>query len=189
MAYDKLLISDKLTKWNDYINSFSLPAWDKLPTIELYMDQVIVLLNDYLSYLSYEGSEENLITASMINNYVKLKLMPAPVKKRYGRMHIALLIMICHYKQVHSMASIRQMLPEHDPDTIRAAYDKFVQLQSSVAVNFAKQVKELSKGMFDECDEGYEAEELVSACSLYSTLARLLSAKIIALKTPEQEKK
>ena len=47
MAYDKQLISDKLTKWNDYINSFSLPAWDKLPTIELYMDQVIVLLNEY----------------------------------------------------------------------------------------------------------------------------------------------
>ena len=38
---------------------------------------------------------DTIITHSMINNYVKLGIMPAPVKKKYSREHIAYLIIIC----------------------------------------------------------------------------------------------
>ena len=31
------------------LKEFALPLWEDFPNIELYMDQVVALLNDYLS--------------------------------------------------------------------------------------------------------------------------------------------
>lgn len=50
------------------------------------------------------------ITPSMINNYVKVGLVPAPVKKQYGREQIARLIAICIFKQVLPIAAVRRFL-------------------------------------------------------------------------------
>ena len=55
----------------------SLPKWEELPDIDLYMDQVIALMNRYLD----NRTKDKMITPSMVNNYVKMKVMPAPVKK------------------------------------------------------------------------------------------------------------
>ena len=50
------------------------------------------------------------ITASMINNYVKMKLIPAPVKKRYGVRQLARLIVICSLKRDFSIAELSAMM-------------------------------------------------------------------------------
>ena len=74
-------------KFEDYfkIIKHKLPYWDELPEIDLYMDQVIVLMEKYLSwYIGYD-SENKIITPSMINNYVKLGIIPAPIKKKYSK--------------------------------------------------------------------------------------------------------
>jgi len=44
MQYDKTFVTAKLRKWKRVFGTVSLPAWDELPTIDLYMDQVITLL-------------------------------------------------------------------------------------------------------------------------------------------------
>ena len=62
---------------------FHCPRWEEMPDVELYADQVVNYIERHLSALDVEG-EGHLLTASMINNYVKMKLIPAPVKKRYG---------------------------------------------------------------------------------------------------------
>jgi hypothetical protein len=46
-----------------------------------------------------------------VNNYVKQRLLPPPVNKKYSRKHLALLIMICTFKQSLSMAAVSKMLP------------------------------------------------------------------------------
>ena len=80
----------RLSEWLDKLERFDLPDWDSLPQLDLYMDQVILLLTRYLSPLERYG-EEKAITASIINNYVRMKVMPPPVKKRYSRVHLAYL--------------------------------------------------------------------------------------------------
>ena len=45
----------------------------------------------------------------MINNYVKVGLVPAPVKKQYGREQIARLIAICIFKQVLPIAAVQAL--------------------------------------------------------------------------------
>ena len=82
MMHDKALVAEKLRKWEGFLQEYELPAWDMLPGIELYMDQVIVLLTQYLNFLPREEGADNVATPAMINNYVKMKILPPPVKKR-----------------------------------------------------------------------------------------------------------
>ncbi len=88
---------------------FHLPAYDELPSVELYRDQVLSFIDHILSPLSacFEGSW---LTASMVNNYVKQDLVPAPNKKLYGRDHIAHLLIICIFKQFLSIEAIRKLI-------------------------------------------------------------------------------
>ena len=103
-------MSKKNEKTNITLNiqHTSLPTWDELPEIELYMDQVIVLMEKYLSDSTYPDNK--IITPSMINNYVKLGIMPAPIKKKYSREHLAYLVIICSLKQVVPLPNIKEIM-------------------------------------------------------------------------------
>ena len=65
-----------------------LPRWNELPEIDLYLDQVVNYLEKYLGILG-SNDDDKIITKTMINNYVKQGIMPAPEKKKYGKTHIA----------------------------------------------------------------------------------------------------
>ena len=82
----------------------NLPAWDDLPDLELYMDQVLALVIRYL------GADGKTLTASMVNNYVKMGAVPAPRKKRYDRTHLSRLIVICVLKSVLPLGDIQTLL-------------------------------------------------------------------------------
>ena len=117
MPYDKPLIAHKLQRWDQYITDYHLPEWDSIPNFGLYMDQVIVLLEQYLSFIpSPVGTKEHFVTSSTINNYVRLKIMPAPVKRKYFRVHIAYLIMILTMKQSISISDVQKIIPADIPE-------------------------------------------------------------------------
>ena len=87
-----------------------LPEWDAIPDLGLYMDQVVVLLAQYLNFIpAMPGGKESFVTSSTINNYVRLKIMPAPVKRKYFRVHIAYLIMILTMKQSISISDVTRV--------------------------------------------------------------------------------
>ncbi len=79
-----------------------LPRWEELPDIDLYMDQVLSLTARYLDPMQIKP-----VTAAMINNYVKLQLIPKPVKKRYSRMHVAYIFAIAVLKDVFEISQIQ----------------------------------------------------------------------------------
>lgn len=85
-----------------------LPEYEALPDIDLYMDQVISLMEKYLG--AGRSPEGRQLTPAMVNNYVKLKVMPPPVKKRYTRSHLVYLLVICSLKQVLPIASLRDVI-------------------------------------------------------------------------------
>ena len=93
----------------DLIMKIHVPRWHELPDIELYLDQVVNYIEKYVG--EYNSSKEDkIITKTMINNYVKLGIMPAPEKKKYSRQHIAYLIVICVLKQVYSISDIGKLI-------------------------------------------------------------------------------
>ncbi len=88
----------------------TLPRWEELPDLELYMDQVLSLIARYLG--AYPGIDSRGLTASMVNNYVKAGVMPAPVRKKYTRVHLAHLLMVCILKQSLPLSVIRRLIAE-----------------------------------------------------------------------------
>ena len=112
MQYDKSLVAHKLLRWDKFITDYHLPEWDTIPDFGLYMDQVIVLLEQYLSFIpTPAGAKEHIVTSATINNYVRLKIMPAPVKRKYHRVHIAYLVMILTMKQSLSISDVQKVIP------------------------------------------------------------------------------
>ena len=108
MSYDKALIAGKLRRWEKHLMRFRLPEWDEIPDFGLYMEQTVDLLRKYLDYLPPELKNEEVVTSSAINNYVRRGIMPGPIKKKYYRPHIACLLMICTLKQSSSEVRKRQ---------------------------------------------------------------------------------
>ncbi len=87
------------------IKNYKAPRWDSLPDIDLYMDQVLVVLDKQLSIFKRDA-EEKIITAAMINNYVKQKITLPPVNKKYTRYHLAYLYTVCVLKNIMGLADI-----------------------------------------------------------------------------------
>ena len=102
----------------------TLPRWNELPDLPLYMDQVLGLIERYLG--AYPGFDGRGLTASMVNNYVKLGVMPPPVKKKYSRVHLGHLIAICLLKSCLPIASIQKLIAyELEIASPEAVYDHF----------------------------------------------------------------
>ena len=93
----------------EVIMKIHIPRWNELPEIDLYLDQVVNYLEKYLGQYTV-NKEDKIITKTMINNYVKLGIMPAPEKKKYSRAHVAYLIVICVLKQVYSISDIGKLI-------------------------------------------------------------------------------
>ncbi|MEG0329879.1 MAG: DUF1836 domain-containing protein [Longicatena sp.] len=94
---------------NKEIPLFQCPRWEQLPDMELYMDQVVTLLNEYLKPFKTNG-QDKIVTSTMINNYVKNGIVTPPVKKKYTRSHVAYLIVVCILKTVYRMEEISGLI-------------------------------------------------------------------------------
>ncbi|HFI2472023.1 DUF1836 domain-containing protein [Streptococcus sp. SS-4456] len=86
----------------------SLPYWHELPDLDLYLDQVLLYVNQMT--ISPDDIEQKKLTAAMINNYVKHKQLEKPVKKKYQKQQVARLIALTILKNVFSIQEISQTL-------------------------------------------------------------------------------
>ena len=101
---------------NDLLNSIlqSLERIDyihpeEIPNIDLYMDQVTTFMETQLrSTKRYE--QDKILTKTMINNYAKNHLLPPPVKKKYSKEHLLVLIFIYYFKSILSISDIQSIL-------------------------------------------------------------------------------
>jgi len=93
----------------DDLLKYHCPRWNELPEIELYVDQVVTMLQNNLITLM-KDKEVPVVTASMINNYVKQGVLEAPVKKKYNKKHLAYLFVICMFKRMMSISEIGESI-------------------------------------------------------------------------------
>ena len=192
--YDKELVAHKLLRWEKAVSGFKLPSWENIPDIGLYMDQVIVLLSQYLGLITSAGDKEEdedeqagegkLFSASSINNYVRLKIMPAPVKKKYYRIHTAYLIIILTLKQAVSINIVKEMLSNELPEEdVQALYSDYIIKHHTATILFTKIVRECATDVLDPEKTG---DNLVSSFVIQEALiagfSRVLTEKLVALK-------
>ena len=192
MACSNAYVAAKLRRWEKYLDSFRLPDWAAIPDFGLYMEQVIDLLKQYLDYLPPELKEEQFITASTINNYVRTKVMPEPIKKRYYREHIAYLIIICSLKQTLSIALIHRIIPMGlEREDVEAVYRSYARQHAISAKFFTDQVRLLAAPILEHEDRSElavdNAEELIARSAIVGGFSRLLAQKLLLLEEPKNE--
>ena len=83
---------------------------EDIPNIDLYMDQVTTFMERKLRSTTRKPDEDKILTKTMINNYAKNDLLPPPVKKKYSKEHILMLIFIYYCKGMLSINDIQTLL-------------------------------------------------------------------------------
>lgn len=193
MRYDNRLTAAKLRRWETYLHDYRLPSWEEIPDLGLYMEQVLALLRQYLDYLPPELKDEQFITAATINNYVRNRFMPEPCRKKYYRVHIAYLIMICTLKQTLSIATLHSMIPVGlSEQEMREIYSAYAEKHRLAAEYFIQQVR-LAAGPILAHERTQfalatsETSELISEIAILSGLSRLLAEKLLLLEGKDLE--
>lgn len=88
----------------------TVSRWEDLTKLDLYMDQVCIAVAEAIAPVA--GRQEGALTATMVNNYVKRKLLEAPKKKKYSTAHVSRLIIITLLKRVLSLNEIAAVLDD-----------------------------------------------------------------------------
>lgn len=105
------------------LKELTLPRYKDLPDFGIYAEQLVEIVNKALEAMF---DKDNKLTKSMVNNYVKHKIMPSPIKKRYFRNHIVYCIVITVFKNNLSMTEIDGgILHEHKKSSIEESYNYF----------------------------------------------------------------
>ena len=142
------------------VRSSNIIEVEDIPNIDLYMDQVTTFMDKCLAqYKRYD--DDKILTKTMINNYTKAKIFPAPVKKKYSRTHLMLLIMIYHLKSVLSIKDIGVLFQSAltEPNKLKqermieSIYKGFVSLQKQTIIYLAG----AAEGQPDESFYGKES--------------------------------
>ena len=91
------------------LDTISYVKPDKIPDIELYMDQVTSFMEEHLRKVK-RRPEDKVLTKTMINNYTKARILPPPSKKKYSKEHMFMLLFIYYYKGILSLDDLNIVL-------------------------------------------------------------------------------
>ena len=161
---------ERLNDILDRLGTISYIKLEKIPEIDLYMDQVTSFMEEHLRKAK-RNPEDKALTKTMINNYTKNHLLPPSNKKKYSRNHMILLIYIYYLKNFLSISDIKNLLDplnEHfdDQDSKNSFYtiyneifklehDHNTAIRDSIADVFHK-----SEATFAELKESKKKEQL-----------------------------
>ena len=184
MAYDMGDVIAKLQQWDSYSSQYRLPAWEDIPDMGLYMEQVTGLLLGYLNVPLPEEREDAVVTAAAINNYVRKKVMPKPIKKKYYRRHIAYLIIIYTMKHCLSIPTLQILLPPDLTDEQMAkVYTAYV-LRCRAAVKQFKSYTQAAVKEFERLGDDAPAGSIqgfITTTAALSGLSRTLAEQLLRL--------
>lgn len=177
---------------------------EDIPNIDLYMDQVTTFMEEQLA-TSKRYADDKVLTKTMINNYAKNNLLPPPVKKKYSKEHVLVMIFIYYFKNILSIKDIDTLLApitekyfHNGKDfNITTIYEEVCALEKSRTGALQKDVARTYHQAMESFSE--TSEEDRSYLQLFSFIAslsfdvyikKLLIEKIInELPEPEHNKK
>ena len=190
---------ENVGKTADELKSFSLPSYESLPEIELYMDQLIGYLNKLLAH-TCRSEEGEPLTPNRVNNYVKDGRIKRPVQKKYDRDRIAMLYMLCCAKQNLALPDASALLGTLENGDIARLYEEFKSLQEPIVRSCAEELCNTDKSReallekaleltVRSTAERYMAELIISSVCEKSTEDKKENVKAKKIKKSKKEKK
>lgn len=198
---------DKNDLLNSILGSISRIDFVKstdIPNIDLYMDQVTSFMEKELKSTKRNDADK-VLTKTMINNYAKNDLLPAPVKKKYSKEHLLLLTFIYYFKNIISMKDIETLLKPITENYFQAEGDiNIARIYDEVCAFEKERTKLLQKDielMYNNSMETFSDMDVedrdylqffsfICSLSLDVYVKQLLIEKLIdATATPKEESK
>jgi len=151
-----------------------------LPTIDLYMDQVIQLFEQHYGKMK-RSDDETILTKTMINNYAKGKLFHPVKNKKYTNEHLMLLSLIYEMKGLLSINDIKETLrPLNESDegfSLEDFYDTYQVQKEQNMQAFETQAETMLDNVLSKDSDIQRALAIASAVHmshLYQRLAERL---------------
>ena len=137
------------SKIEDIINSIALKSdleSNDIPTLDLYMDQIMTLFEDKLAN-NKRHPDDKLLTKTMINNYSKEGLIKPIKGKKYTKEQILQMLLVYNLKNTITMQEIKQLLlPSYQEETsIEDLYQRFIAIKQ----NQKQELKPLVQNIID----------------------------------------
>ncbi len=166
----KIDTNDILNSILDSLTNIDYIRAEEIPNINLYMDQVTTFMDEQLASTK-RYDDDKILTKTMINNYAKNHLLPPPVKKKYSREHVLILIFIYYFKNILSIKDIETVLKpltekcfsgESSMD-LASIYREICEIEQDRVEPLKETVKtayEKSMSAFSDLPDGEERDEL-----------------------------
>lgn len=165
---------------------------DDFPDIDLYMDQVMQLFENKLSYTK-RNDDDKVLTKTMINNYAKGNLLMKIKNKKYTKNHLILMGLIYNLKGALSLTDIKTILTpivdsfeKEQEYPLNDIYQSFLDIYDLNLEDFKnyptkiyENIKELANSTDDSIRDYEEKFLLICAYVSMSNLYRRMSEKII----------
>lgn len=100
---------EEIIEYLKKLGEYTLPSYNDLPKIPLYMEQVVNYISETLSPLFKENTN-GIISPHRVNNYVKAKILVPPKDKKYDVNHIGYLIFISLLKTSSSLRNLAALI-------------------------------------------------------------------------------
>lgn len=166
---------------------------DDIPNIDLYVDQVTTFMDKALKSTTRYKDQDKVLTKTMINNYAKNDLLPSPIKKKYSKEHVLVLVFIYYFKNILSINDIQNMLNPltdkyfgKDEYSIKEVYDEVTKIDEAQIEELKKDIKakyaKASEGFDGVPEEDQEFLQLFSFITMLATdvyIKKLLIEKMI----------
>ena len=154
---------------------------DEIPGIDLYMDQLTSFMSERLKKTTRYPDSDKILTKTMINNYAKNDLLPPPIRKKYSKDHLILLIFIYYLKSILSINDIQTLLQplkerfhvSDDELNLSKIYETAYELQTEELEPVIEDLKKKYQRSLKTFDDDSLSEEEKKRMQLFSFITLL----------------
>ncbi len=154
---------------------------EEMPNIDLYMDQLTTFMDERLKKTTRHPETDKILTKTMINNYAKNDLLPPPVRKKYSKDHLILLIFIYYLKNILSINDIQTLIEplkarfhlSDDELNLAKIYSTAYELQSDALEPVIEDLKKKYARSLDTFDDIKLSDEERKRMQMFSFIIEL----------------
>jgi hypothetical protein len=154
---------------------------EEMPNIDLYMDQLTTFMDERLKKTTRHPETDKILTKTMINNYAKNDLLPPPVRKKYSKDHLILLIFIYYLKNILSINDIQTLIEplkarfhlSDDELNLAKIYSTAYELQSDALEPVIEDLKKKYARSLDTFDDIKLSDEERKSMQMFSFIIEL----------------
>ena len=172
--------NSKLVKLARDITDIKVIEVTDIPDIDLYMDQVTTFMETKLE-THKRNKADKILTKTMINNYAKARLFPPPIKKKYNRNHMMILIIIYHLKSILSINDIQVLLSPISNEIIKNPKSALLDLVYTNFVIIQKHIKNAKIGEVLTNQQIFSNLEIDQTSPNYDLMVNIFSVLILSI--------